>query len=692
MTPPQSRQRANGADEGKLPRAAAAALISGLGSLALYLATLAPTVLTGNDAELIAAAHVLGIAHPTGYPLYLLLAKAFELLPVAGPPLRVALLSAVCGAGAAAAVAWAGARLTGSVPAGVLAGLVCALNAEMWTQATMAEVYALNALIVSLAVGVFVRWSETRRGCDLVWLAVVTGAGLAHHRTALFFTGPLLLAALVVQRPKWRALAKVGLAGAAPLLLYLYLPLRAAARPPIMWSDVSSWGSFIWHVSGRSFQQAYALARPWPEVKVVAAELASVTVSAMTVGGVALAAIGLVVMLFRHRLLGLCLVVGSCALTVWNLWYLVPDWEVFFIPCFLTAALWAGVGLAAVVRGLERQVGARAGWAPGAFAAVAVVALPASLIQYGWGRAEHRGDWRRYDETRAVMAQMGPDSVYVTDWDAAMFWYLQVVEGCRTDVDVVSSTGVNMRPIADARLAAAVARMTAEHIRPASEVSAEAQRATALPVARGLADALGARRPIYCEVEFREPPTDPRIRCPWWNLIRVFPASAAPGAVPGHAQEAGRASRVSIELAQIEGPAASEFEGGVSLARMTVEPRTARPGEPLRIACYWRCAERIARPPFVLVRLEPTARLPWGVGEGEVLDSYGTWLMYGITPLEPTPPGTAYRQELRGVVPTNGPTGRWQVLMGVAERPERGAPPERVAEFEVLPRERTTAP
>ncbi|MBE9565334.1 MAG: DUF2723 domain-containing protein, partial [Proteobacteria bacterium] len=74
---------------------------------AVYLLTIIPTVVDQDSGELVAVAHGLGVAHPTGYPLWTLLARAFDFLPVGHTSAyRVALLSAVSAAGAAALVCW----------------------------------------------------------------------------------------------------------------------------------------------------------------------------------------------------------------------------------------------------------------------------------------------------------------------------------------------------------------------------------------------------------------------------------------------------------------------------------------------------------------------------------------------------------------------------------------------------------
>ncbi|HSJ76158.1 MAG TPA: DUF2723 domain-containing protein, partial [Gemmatimonadales bacterium] len=64
--------------------------------LAIYLATLAPTTAFWDTSEYIAAAKVLGIPHPPGNPLFVILAHSFGLLPLAASyAVRINLFAAV---------------------------------------------------------------------------------------------------------------------------------------------------------------------------------------------------------------------------------------------------------------------------------------------------------------------------------------------------------------------------------------------------------------------------------------------------------------------------------------------------------------------------------------------------------------------------------------------------------------------
>src|SRR5262245_33539303 len=76
-----------------------AALIASLGVLGLYLATLSPSTAMWDTSEYIAAAYTLGLPHPPGNPLFVLIGRVFSVLPVAGNvAARINVLAALCSA------------------------------------------------------------------------------------------------------------------------------------------------------------------------------------------------------------------------------------------------------------------------------------------------------------------------------------------------------------------------------------------------------------------------------------------------------------------------------------------------------------------------------------------------------------------------------------------------------------------
>ena len=72
----------------------AAAALAGI-VFAVYAAGACHTIYVGDSGDLVTAVYVLGIPHPTGYPLYVLLGKLWSvLIPVGTVAWRMSLFSA----------------------------------------------------------------------------------------------------------------------------------------------------------------------------------------------------------------------------------------------------------------------------------------------------------------------------------------------------------------------------------------------------------------------------------------------------------------------------------------------------------------------------------------------------------------------------------------------------------------------
>jgi len=136
-------------------------------SLALYVHTLAPTVLPSNSGEFQFVADVLGIAHPPGFPLYTMLGKLFTLIPVGDIAYRVNLMSAFFAALTLAVVSCTVRRVTGSALGGVVGALALGTSTTFWAQATTANVRSLTAFFAALMLFALVSYLVTRRHlCD----------------------------------------------------------------------------------------------------------------------------------------------------------------------------------------------------------------------------------------------------------------------------------------------------------------------------------------------------------------------------------------------------------------------------------------------------------------------------------------------------------------------------------------------
>jgi hypothetical protein len=342
----------------------------------LYLLTLAPTVLEADGGEFQFVPWLPGIAHPTGYPLYTLLGWAWtHVFPVGEVAWRMNLLSAIFAAitvgvtyGVARQLLDAGfpdtphlARIVGAL----MAAATFAVIPTFWSQAIIAEVYALHALFVALILWLALKWGN--ENCSLgsrtgKLLALTFGLSLTHHRTTVLLLPALILfywwyyrdnlKKISTTRVSVRLVLIYGLLLVGPLCLYLYLPVIAPATPyaTLTLSDTqtlvlydNSLRGFWEHVMGNVFTG---------ELRPTAAGLDRLRLTWQflleQVGwtGVVMGVAGLV-FLWRHRQMDLLLLtgLGFLAFITFNLIYFIGDIFVLFIPAWLIVCLWIGLGV-----------------------------------------------------------------------------------------------------------------------------------------------------------------------------------------------------------------------------------------------------------------------------------------------------------------------------------------------------------
>ncbi len=149
---------------------------AGTAALGVYAATLAPTVSILDSPELSAAAITLGVPHPTGYPLFMLLGHAWSqtigLLAGGDPAWRLNLLTAVTAAVAVGVIAAVSRRLSGRASCGWLAAGVFGFSPGFFAQANVVEVYALHIAFSAAILWLWLRFEETVTAGDdpRVWL------------------------------------------------------------------------------------------------------------------------------------------------------------------------------------------------------------------------------------------------------------------------------------------------------------------------------------------------------------------------------------------------------------------------------------------------------------------------------------------------------------------------------------------
>lgn len=170
-----------------------AVILSG-SCLALYVWSTARDVMWGDGLELVASAITNGVAHPPGYPLWIVLAHLASLLPIGAPAFRVNLTGGAYHAATVGLVYATAYVLTRRHAASLFAALLLALGSPLFVVWSLqAEVFSLNDFFAALIVLLCVLWLDDARRWRLVLpLGGLFGLGLSNHQTMILLA-PLVM-------------------------------------------------------------------------------------------------------------------------------------------------------------------------------------------------------------------------------------------------------------------------------------------------------------------------------------------------------------------------------------------------------------------------------------------------------------------------------------------------------------------
>jgi hypothetical protein len=441
-----------------LPNRQIAAILFAL-VLGLYLSMVAPGLLDGDAGEFQFAAWCWGLAHPTGYPLYLLMGGAWQHgLARFGvePAAALNAFSAVIGASAVGLLygvmlCWLPGPSVLQRGAALFTALFFAVNPTFWSQNLIAEVYTLHVLLLLL----ILFFALTSRPPAFISLAFLLGLALTHHAMTLLFVPALLSTLWLVEPTWWRSGRRVGgmlLAGATPLLLYLYIPLRSTPGASPWYHQVlgdgpltlyeNTWPAFMAFISGRSISVGF---EDWPTALEKLPQAWLLWRLNLTWIGLLLALLGLGWLVQQRNWPLLALTAGYALLQqIFNLFYAIGDILVYYIPLYLMASIWAGLGayglanwvagLGLSVRPSDRAPAKR----PQPVAPIGLILLvllyltPFALLRDYIPRLDQRQTSAARVQWESILAASPPDDAILVSNDRneiVPLFYLQQVEG-----------------------------------------------------------------------------------------------------------------------------------------------------------------------------------------------------------------------------------------------------------------------
>ena len=425
---------------------------------AVYAAGACRTAYVGDSGDLLTAIAVLGIPHPSGYPLYVLLAKLWSLVLFFLPlPWSVSLFSAACAAAAAGVLYRAARESEASRLASAGAAWLFAFGPSFWAEANIQRVYALNALFLALALFLVLRWRRERRDRDLILGAFVCGLGASNHLemgVAGVAIGIFVLATDPRILKRWRLVAGCVVVAFVGLLPYVYLPLRARAHPLLDWGHPVTPANFVKVVLRSDFWGRAWIQGPADLVAILSDYGRSLLTESAWIG----AALALVAVVTAAKTWGSGGPQGPPGKQAWPV--LLPllvmganaammalhgsrsdlfIWHRYYIPSYLALALMAAWGWQTLAGAARPRL------------ATLALAPPLVLLILGW----QPNDRHRYaigeDYSRTLLSTLPPGTHLIASDDNILFilMYLNLGEGLRPDVDLILEGvgGANLPPL-----------------------------------------------------------------------------------------------------------------------------------------------------------------------------------------------------------------------------------------------------
>ena len=458
------------------------AFFIGLVVFFVYLFTIAPSVIQIDSGELAAVQATLGIAHPTGYPLFTILGYLFLQIPLPFSKIYQAnfLATIWCSLGViffvkAASLVFENLDILtttkksttahkkkkrkkeeiviekpkiiadewGKILCTAAGGLIVAFSTTYWFQSTSVEVYSLHLFLINLLIFLILRafYSKVDRQENQslkLWLfvALVLALGFSNHMTTLLILPGLAFLFFIKEKPIQSLSTKIMwmLLVFFPVLvlLYSYLPIRSAQNPTLNWGNPVNWEAFLRHFTGKQYQvwlfSSADSAREQMNYFIggLPGEFAVI--------GLIVALIGIFVVYKIARKFFYFLVISFLVTVFYSINYDIADIDSYFLLAYISLGFFAVFGLAKIGHLILNKTNKKE------LVIAAVTLLIFVQIGFNFGKVDQSDVTIFDDYAKSLLQSTEKNSiVFSYQWDhfISASYYFQFVEDFRKDIVIV---------------------------------------------------------------------------------------------------------------------------------------------------------------------------------------------------------------------------------------------------------------
>ncbi|MBW7888102.1 MAG: DUF2723 domain-containing protein [Bacteroidetes bacterium] len=412
----------------------------GVISFLVYLFTLSPAVGFIDAGELAAAACTLGIAHPTGYPLFTLVGRIFSMLPVSSEEIiRLNIMAAFFVACGMVLFYHLLCELLFEYPqkikilASVFSTVSLAFSQTVWSQATGIEVYSLHIFLIMLTLLWLLRAYRSNKFRDWLLFSSLWGLAFTNHLTSILIAPAslyLFIKANGLTKSSFKKIIFVTPAFFISLSLYIYLPIRSAHNPILNWGNPETAEKLFWHVSGKQF-------RVWMFSSTEAAgrqlsQYLHKLPQEFFYLPLLISLFGIVFLLIHNRKIFFWILLLLLTTVSYSINYDIHDIDSYFLLSYAAWMMFTAFGIVSLTEKLPNY----------AFNIFSIVILGFSVLTAAehWKGADRSGEYLVEDYTKNVLAELPPNSILISyQWDylISASYYFQYIKNFRPDIILI---------------------------------------------------------------------------------------------------------------------------------------------------------------------------------------------------------------------------------------------------------------
>lgn len=417
-------------------------------SFALYFLTLSPSINFIDTDELATVVSKLGVAHPSGYPLYIVIGKLFTMIPIGDEVFRLNLMSALMLALTVTIFFRLILKLLNNTFAeksideiqsqnvALASSLLLAFSFTFWDSATVLEVYPLHMFLSVLCMYLFftVFYSNSsydlkiRNGNIFALFIYLFALGFTNHLSIVFLIPGF--AYLILRNRPIRNLAMNNLAFLlflifASLSLYFFLLVRSD-KSILHWGDTNNISNLINHITGKDYEE-----KMFVSTENMTAQIKRFLKNFPQEFGyihLILAPIGVYSLFRENRMVFTFTIITflTCFLSAIN--YSIIDIFTYFLFAYIVVAIWCGFGIKLLVCIFLKNKRTAV-----SFASIAVILFP---IFINFSRVNKSDDYFAHDYAMNVFKSAPENSIIFTSFTPS--FYFQLVKGIRPDLTVIN--------------------------------------------------------------------------------------------------------------------------------------------------------------------------------------------------------------------------------------------------------------